>query len=704
MRPTTPRRPTPSTPSGSSTATGSTSGVPSGSPGPGAWIRVEIADESILVVRGKDEQIRAFYNVCRHRGSRICDDEQGEVRTHLRCPYHAWGYALDGTLAITPMIDQDEIDRPSTSLWPVHVDVWEGFVFVNLSREEPRPLLEHLADQHGRAAEAWRGSAWPTCGSATSRPPRSRRTGRSSSRTTTSACTARRSTPSWWPWCRRTRRGPSSRTAATTAASPWPTGAPRSRRTRGCGCRCCRGSAEQDDARVLLRRPGLSRRCSSTSTGPRCLATAIFPTGPQSCRLVTEYLFSPEAVDGPRLRPVAGRQLQRAGDPAGQRRVRAGPARRDVTGVRARRLPGQGRAGSTSSTSATCATSRPSDPRPLLTRGRRAHPAPGRRRAGEHRVELQLDQLGVGGRDARDPGDHVGQRVQVDRPAPPRARGGRGAPRRDSSSARAASADTGARAHAVSSSTSVRTPPRPTMTTGPNLGSRTLPTISSTPSARSAIASTETAGGASRATRSAYAARASVAVREAERPPRRPSDLCSRPVALSTTGKPSPGDASAASSPAASVTDTATGKRDPRVREQRPGRVVRRVGDGRRRRRELLGEAGRRRLDEAGQHRAARGRRRGAPGRRRPAAPGWRGCPGRSSARRAACPAPRPPRPSAGPRPARVPRGRTARPRSHRSSRSAGRRRPGRRPAGPGPPARSSRGPARRRRRGRPGW
>ena len=114
---------------------------------PGAWLRVEIAGESILVVRGKDEQLRAFYNVCRHRGSRICDDEQGEVRTHLRCPYHAWGYALDGTLVTTPMIEKDEIDRPSTSLWPVHVDVWEGFVFVNLSREEPRPLLEHLADQ-----------------------------------------------------------------------------------------------------------------------------------------------------------------------------------------------------------------------------------------------------------------------------------------------------------------------------------------------------------------------------------------------------------------------------------------------------------------------------------------------------------------------------------------------------------------------------
>src|SRR3954449_10723371 len=116
-------------------------------PRPGCWLRADIAGESVLVVRGGDDRLRGFYNVCRHRGSQLCDEEQGEVRTHLRCPYHAWGYALDGTLVTTPMIERDEIDREATSLWPVHVDVWAGFVFVNLSREEPRPLLEHLADQ-----------------------------------------------------------------------------------------------------------------------------------------------------------------------------------------------------------------------------------------------------------------------------------------------------------------------------------------------------------------------------------------------------------------------------------------------------------------------------------------------------------------------------------------------------------------------------
>ena len=140
------------------------------------------------------------------------------------------------------------------------------------------------------------------------------------------------------------------------------------------------------------------------------------------------------------------------------------------------------------------------------------------------------------------------------------------------------------------------------MTTEPNFGSRTLPTISSTPSARSAIASTETAGGASRVTRSAYAARASSrSARPTTTPP--PSDLCSRARRLEHDREAQPRRARPPAR-AASVTDTATGKAIAGVGEQRPRRVVRRVGDGRRRDRELLGEAGRRGLDEAGQHRA----------------------------------------------------------------------------------------------------
>lgn len=54
-------------------------------PSPGSWLRFEIAGESLLLVRGKDEVVRGIYNVCRHRGSQICDEQQGQVRSHLRC-------------------------------------------------------------------------------------------------------------------------------------------------------------------------------------------------------------------------------------------------------------------------------------------------------------------------------------------------------------------------------------------------------------------------------------------------------------------------------------------------------------------------------------------------------------------------------------------------------------------------------------------
>ena len=77
------------------------------------------------------------------------------------------------------MIEKEEIDRETTSLWPVHVDVWEGFVFVNLSREEPRPLLEHLADQQDDALGLARVGL-RSCASATSPRSTSRPTGRSS--------------------------------------------------------------------------------------------------------------------------------------------------------------------------------------------------------------------------------------------------------------------------------------------------------------------------------------------------------------------------------------------------------------------------------------------------------------------------------------------------------------------------------------------
>jgi phenylpropionate dioxygenase-like ring-hydroxylating dioxygenase large terminal subunit len=63
---------------------------------PGSLETFEVAGESIILVRGHDQAVRAFLNVCRHRGSRLCRKERGRVTRTLVCPYHAWRYSLEG--------------------------------------------------------------------------------------------------------------------------------------------------------------------------------------------------------------------------------------------------------------------------------------------------------------------------------------------------------------------------------------------------------------------------------------------------------------------------------------------------------------------------------------------------------------------------------------------------------------------------------
>src|SRR6266581_3678275 len=91
---------------------------------PGEFATFDVAGESILVVVDPDGRLRGFYNVCRHRGSRLCDDEAGRMRGAIKCPYHAWAYSFDGRLIGTPMIGEDEIDRSELGLWRVTVDTW----------------------------------------------------------------------------------------------------------------------------------------------------------------------------------------------------------------------------------------------------------------------------------------------------------------------------------------------------------------------------------------------------------------------------------------------------------------------------------------------------------------------------------------------------------------------------------------------------
>ena len=103
----------------------------------GDWHTLAYADESILVVRGNDMAVRAFTNVCRHRGSRLVDGASGCAKK-LVCPYHAWTYDLDGRLTGVPAKrDYPMLDMAASGLTPVDLEIWHGFVFVRLERGGP---------------------------------------------------------------------------------------------------------------------------------------------------------------------------------------------------------------------------------------------------------------------------------------------------------------------------------------------------------------------------------------------------------------------------------------------------------------------------------------------------------------------------------------------------------------------------------------
>ena len=119
---------------------------------PGAYVLAEVAGESLLVVRDRPGTIRAFYNVCRHRGTRLCEAPSGRFSQTIQCPYHAWTYRLDGRLNGAPHMDEVEgFDKRDYPLHEAGLGRWEGFLFVNLARE-PEPFERAFAPLAGRFA------------------------------------------------------------------------------------------------------------------------------------------------------------------------------------------------------------------------------------------------------------------------------------------------------------------------------------------------------------------------------------------------------------------------------------------------------------------------------------------------------------------------------------------------------------------------
>jgi len=113
-------------------------------PAPGDWLAFDLMGERALVVRGRDGKVRAFHNLCRHRGARVVDGAQGQCRGALVCPFHGWVYNLDGTLRGAAQPGSfGAMDRGDFSLKPIEMDLFHGFIFLRF-RPGPQPALAEL--------------------------------------------------------------------------------------------------------------------------------------------------------------------------------------------------------------------------------------------------------------------------------------------------------------------------------------------------------------------------------------------------------------------------------------------------------------------------------------------------------------------------------------------------------------------------------
>ena len=118
---------------------------------PGQYFLAQIAGESLIMIRDQRSEISGFYNVCRHRGTRLKEDACGQAST-IQCPYHAWTYGLDGRLIGAPHMDDVlGFDKSDYSLHRVNLGLWEGFIFVNLA--EAGPLASVLSPKRERRKE-----------------------------------------------------------------------------------------------------------------------------------------------------------------------------------------------------------------------------------------------------------------------------------------------------------------------------------------------------------------------------------------------------------------------------------------------------------------------------------------------------------------------------------------------------------------------
>src|SRR5579862_53417 len=111
---------------------------------PGTYLTYSFGADEVLICREAQGVVRAYYNVCSHRGSRLCGEAKGQIGARIVCPYHGWSYSSStGALLAAPHMHED-FDRSPWGLRPVHVDIWLGLIFVCFADHRPAPMADYI--------------------------------------------------------------------------------------------------------------------------------------------------------------------------------------------------------------------------------------------------------------------------------------------------------------------------------------------------------------------------------------------------------------------------------------------------------------------------------------------------------------------------------------------------------------------------------
>ncbi len=133
-------------------------------PNSGDFITLDVVGERALVLRGQDGEVRAFHNLCRHRGSRVVAESHGNCKASIICPFHGWVYNLDGTLrgAAQPK-SFPPLDANEFGLKSIDMDIWQGFVFVRFL-PGPQPSMSKIMERFDEELQQYKLSEYTPSG------------------------------------------------------------------------------------------------------------------------------------------------------------------------------------------------------------------------------------------------------------------------------------------------------------------------------------------------------------------------------------------------------------------------------------------------------------------------------------------------------------------------------------------------------------